>query len=296
MISEKLSALIVRKSPDTSEVIPSQHDCKIPSLPNWIGGTYPGDLISMINDGKILACVVGSICLALQDGKWNYHSEFDFYYDDDTLVSMPNGNYLFHMEWKWLPTGSTTWQKGEMIPGGAEASCGVQISDNELLLIGGFRENGRRILKFNTQTNKFETLTQKLQQGRIGAACIKYEDYVIVAGGVAIINELDTRQNLLLLSTELINLQTLTSVTNADMDMKEGRCGPSLVPVHYNNQKTVLAIGGLGKNPTYRDYKDSIEIWHPANRTWTLASDLKLSAPAYYANTIQISTHLVCSP
>ena len=292
MISEKLSALIVRKSPDTSEVIPSQHDCKIPSIPNWIGGRGR-HLVSMINNGKILACGVGSKCLALQNGKWNYHSEFDFHYDDDTLVSMPNGNYLFHCKWKWLPTGSTTWQKGERTPVacGAEGSCGVQISDNELLLIGGF-QNGRQILKFNTQTNKFETLTQKLQQGRIGAACIKFEDYVIVTGGL----ELEVEN--LLLSTELINLQTLTSVTNADMDMKEGRLGHSLVPVHYNNQKTVLAIGGKGPGPKGINprYKDSIEIWHPANRTWTLASDLKLSAPADYANTIQIPTHLVCSP
>ena len=293
MISEKLSALIVRKSPDTSEVIPSQHDCKIPSLPNWIGGTYPRGPVLMINDGKILACVVGRKCLALQDGIWNYHSEFDFHYDDDTLVSMPNGNYVFHMKWKWLPTGSATWQMGERIPVGAEASCGVQISDNELLLIGGFRENGHRILKFNTQTNKFETLTQKLQQGRIGAACIKFEDYVIVTGGLAII-ELEVGN--LLLSTELINLQTLTSVTNSDMDMKEARWVHSLVPVHYNNQKIVLAIGGHPYRSLNLRYKDSIEIWHPANRTWTLASDLKLSAPESVYRAIQIPTHLVCSP
>ena len=102
------------------------------------------------------------------------------------------------------------------------------------------------------------------------------------------------------LSTELLNLKNLTSYTDADMDLKEARAGHGLVEVHYNNQPTVIAIGGVfGEPPMEPDELKkffSIEIWHPANKTWSLAPELKLSEPKVAFGFISVPTHLICQP
>ena len=72
-------------------------------------------------------------------------------------------------------------------------SCAVRIPA-EFLLIGGNKEGmeveveGKKILKFDTKTNKWTKMPGQLSQQRLGHACALYDDpeqpYVIIAGKV----------------------------------------------------------------------------------------------------------------
>ena len=190
--------------------------------------------------------------------------------------------------WEWLPSGSSIWQKGEeSIPGpGLESGCSVQISPHEILLIGGNRRSQQR-LKFNMKTHKFEILNQSPQDACRFFSCINFKDEVIIAGGI------DSDENFLA-STELLNVKDLTSTFGTDMDLKEPRIGHGLVLVHYINQPTVLAIGGGYWEGRKLKLSDSIEIWHPTNKTWTLAPNLKLLQPRYSFGFFSVPTRLLC--
>ena len=73
-------------------------------------------------------------------------------------------------------------------------SCAVRIGPTEFLLIGGNKEGmeveveGKKILKFDTKTNKWTKMPGQLSQQRLGHACALYDDpeqpYVIIAGKV----------------------------------------------------------------------------------------------------------------
>ena len=333
IISEKLSALIVGGSPGerdvfmrSVEVFSDQENCQIPNIeiiPIYVS-FYP-TLIN--NNDEIRLCGRGedSIlheCYALQNGTC-YNDNYDYDYEngeeqDSTysclewrdrgelnnrvgdkgtrVITMPNGVYLFGPDFlEWLPTGQATWKR--LKPNYAsqfEGGCLVQTSAHEILMLGGLG-TFRDIVKYDTQTHKYETMPQKLQQGRYRHSCIKFEDTIIITGG-------ENHNGHDLSSTELLNIQDLTSITEPYMDMEETRVGHGLVIVHYNNEPKVLAIGGEYK--FYGDYigditrktRDTVEIWDPASKTWTLDQDLKLSESRANFGFVSVPTHLLCSP
>ena len=71
--------------------------------------------------------------------------------------------------------------------------------------------------------------------------------------------------------------------------MEQARYSHGLVVAYYNNQPTVLAIGGW-------PYTDSIEVWHPESKTWSLSNDLVLSEAKDDFGALSVPTHLVCPP
>lgn len=281
-------------------MIPHQNDCNF-SFPSSIEGmSFKPSLVH--NYRQIFLCGgSGNLqkCLTFKNGNWSNHSDLNEKRRYATAIFMQKGIYIFGgsespTTWEWLPKGNTSWQMGnERIPyPGFYMGCGIRISANELLLIGG-KYTEKQILKFNTNTNKFEKLTQTLEYGRNYHTCIKFKNTIIVSGGYSYTN--------VTASTEILKLKDLSSTTNAGMDMKVGREGHGLVVVYHHNKLTLLAIGGDNGVRNGRNYVkwtnfDTIEIWHHAEKNWSLAKDLKLLKPTTSFGFLSVPTRLVCSP
>ena len=196
---------------------------------------------------------------------------------------MARGTYLFGGDanpktWEWLPSGSSTWVQGGSIPGsGFTSGCGVQISYQEILLIGGY-DSRQRILKFNIYSEEWTEMDEKLQTGRYYHSCVVFKNNIIVSGGL-------DDDYFSLKSTQIIDKDNLT--LSYSSEMKLAREKHKLVVAYYNNQPTVLAIGGW-------PYTDSIEVWDPESKTWSFSSDLALSEKKYGFGALSVPTHLVC--
>ena len=137
--------------------------------------------------------------------------------------------------------------------------CGIQISDTEVLLIGG-QKTQQTILKLDIETNKQMKIGQ-LIQGRYFHSCTKFGDTIIITGGKKSLDEV-------LMSTELLDLKTFT--LKAGPNLNKGRFGHGLITVNYNDKKVVLALGGVDFQNELT-WINSLEIWHPNNGTWKLS-------------------------
>ena len=267
----------------TAELIPNR--CSIPSLPKGIS-EQPSLILT--NDNNILLCggtnneTVETQCLQLKEKNWVHHSDLIDWRRYATAITMAKGTFLFggswpsQKTWEWLPSGSSTWVHGGSIPHpGINYGCGVQISSTEILLIGGYLSE-QRILKFNVETEEWTEMDEKLQPGRYQHSCVVFKNNIIVSGGI---------NNGAFKSTQIFDKDNLT--LSYSSDMKQGRDGHGLVVSHYNNQPTVLAIGGY-------PYTDSIEVWDPESKIWSLSSDLAISEAKAGFGALSVPTHLVC--
>ena len=263
----------------TSELIPNK--CTIPSLPKGISG-QPSLILT--NDDNIILC--GGFrneyeCLEMKENNWMHHSDLIEKRELATSVTMAKGTFIFgghesRNTWEWLPSGSSTWVQGGSIPDpGFEQGCGIMISSSEILLIGG-KDSKQRILKFNVETEEWTEMDEKLQPGRYQPSCVVFKNNIIVSGGI---NDGAFK------STQIFDKDNLT--LSYSSDMKQGRDGHGLVVSHYNNQPTVLAIGGY-------PYTDSIEVWDPESKIWSLSSDLAISEAKAGFGALSVPTRLVC--
>ena len=188
--------------------------------------------------------------------------------------------------WEWLPSGSSTWVLGGNIPDpGFFDGCGVPISTNEILLVGGQGEEETmdRILKFNVETNDWTEMNETIQPGRYDHSCISFKNSIIVSGGKRPPGTSPSE------STQMINKDSLT--VSKSSDMNQARREHRLVVAHYNNQTTVLAIGGMSNG-----WKEtaSVEKWDPESEAWSLADDLTLSEAKYGFGALSVPTRLLC--
>ena len=195
---------------------------------------------------------------------------------------MPNATYIFGgMGWEWLPNGESTWIDGGMIPNyDFEEGCGVAISDEELVLIGGKRSK-HVIQKFNVKDHSWQEIDGPLIQEKYGHSCIKLNNTIIVSGGrksySGYIN-----------STELIDVETLSARPGPEMNVV--RAFHRLVLAHINDELKVLAVGGYSNH----GYTDTIELWDPESESWTLSSDMTLAEAKYELGAVSVPTRLVC--
>ena len=90
-------------------------------------------------------------------------------------------------------------------------------------------------------------------------------------------------------STLIMNKDSLT--VSKTSNMNEKRRDHGLVVAHYNNQTTVLAIGGMSNK-----WKEtaSVEKWDPESEAWSLADDLTLSEAKYGFGALSVPTRLLC--
>ena len=231
-------------------------------------------------------------CRLLKEKNWVHHSDLKKERVFATAITMAKGTFIFGGQlypntWEWLPSGSSTWVHGGSIPDpGFEDGCGVQISSQEILLIGGLFSKSR-ILKFNVETEEWTEMDEKIQPGRFAHSCVVFKNNIIVSGG----RDWTQRD---LKSTQLFNKGNLTSSYGSDM--QQARMEHGLVVAHYNNQPTVLAIGGnqLETDSWERQYTDSVEVWDPESKTWSLSSDLAISEAKAGFGALSVPTHLVC--
>ena len=273
----------------TAELIPNR--CSIPSLPKGIS-EQPSLILT--NDNNILLCGGTNNekqCLQLKEKNWVHHSDLIDLRRYATAITMAKGTFLFggswpsQKTWEWLPSGSSTWVYGGSIPHpGINYGCGVLISSTEILLIGG-EDSKQRILKFNVETEEWTEMNETLQPGRYHHSCVVFKNSIFVSGG-------QTSGDNVLKSTQILDKDNLS--ISYSSDLKEATYGHGLVIAHYNNQPTVLAIGGGYYQDDDWVPRDSIEVWDPETKTWSLTNDLALSEAKYNFGALSLPTRLVC--
>ena len=175
---------------------------------------------------------------------------------------MPNGVYIFGgrespTTCDFLPKNNTgVWQAGPTIPNGFKYGCGLKISPEELLLIGGLGTEDR-IMSFNTRTNIFSTFGS-LQQGRYHHSCALLNNLILVAGGYS---------GGYLSSTEVIPLANGIPRYGGNLNPARYEFGLATIGGHY---KRVISFGGYtGWDGS--SYLSTVEEWNEDTEEWKLA-------------------------
>ena len=196
--------------------------------------------------------------------EWKNASELIHYRSHSTAITMKDTTFIFGGFYSQntseiLRHGDDMWVQGPPIPFDFEYGCGVKISDNELVLIGGGHEdNSKVILKLDTLTKKWHSVSLKLQQPRSGHKCIKFNQKVIITGG---------RMNLT--STEVIDLSQRNNwqVRYAG-NTNIGRLFHSMAIINVDNVPTVSIFSG---NPC----DTQVEVWNDHNETWEITDKVR---------------------
>ena len=228
--------------------------------------------------------------LDIQEKRWIPHSNLTQNRVYATSVTMPNGVYIFggrgidsQTTTDFLPKNSGVWQAGPSIPNRFESGCGVQISQEDLLLIGG-RGTYDRLLEFNTKTNNFTIRGSKLQQGRLGHSCTLLNHTIIVAGGW----DADHNVNVLK-STELVPLTNGSPRFGGDLNTARAFFGLATIRVHH---KKAYSFGG--EDSSFNSLK-SVEEWDADTEQWKLATfSLKEGKDVF--GFLAVPPQLVCPP
>ena len=225
--------------------------------------------------------------LDIKEKRWIHHSNLTQERYFATSVTMPNGVYIFGgsnspTTTDFLPKNSGVWQAvPSIIPNGFKWGCGVQISQEDLLLIGGWGTEDR-LLEFNTTTNNFTIRGSKLQQGRRGHSCTLLNDTIIVAGG-------RSASRNVLNSTELVPLTNGSPRFGGDLNMARAFFGLATIGVQ---QKKAYSFGGW--DSSYTDLQ-SVEEWDADTEQWKLAT-FSLKEAKWRFGYLAVPPQLVCPP
>ena len=240
---------------------------QLPNLPTEIHGP------SMLRQNNTILLCGGAnnyqSCIQLNSGSWSHHSSLTSNRWFSSATSTSSASFLFggyrynygQATFEFLQHSSQSqWQAGQTdIPGGGlRFGCAVTISDDQILLIGGF-EAWKRILSFNTTTHTFKQLPISLSQGRHRHACVRIPgtEKILVTGGFYY-------GGIYLDSVELIDMVTGNISNTAPMKVKRRQHGMGIMT--FNNEEKVIAFGGWdGSNRL-----DSIEVYHEDTQTWNL--------------------------
>ena len=202
--------------------------------------------------------------LEVKGERWSLHSTLTQDRSRSTAVTMPNSVYIFGGENS--PTtldilhknSNGHWQAGNStIPDGISYGCGVKISEENILLIGGLGTEDR-ILNYNTKNNSFSTWKSTLQQGRGGHSCTLLNDMILVVGGLGVGGEI-------LGSTEIIPLANRIPRYGGNLNVARRDFGLATIGGHYKKAKS---FGGRN----YEDFSiSSVEEWDEDTEEWKLA-------------------------
>lgn len=263
----------------SAELLHGPKSCRIPDLPEAASGHV---LFLTSNGDNILSCggyPLNKNCynLDIAGQRWDQHSTLTQERGGSTAITMPNGVYvfggdLFPTTSDFLPKNNNgVWQAGPTIPNGFKEGCGLKISPEELLLIGGLGTEDR-IMSFNTRTNIFSTLGS-LQQGRYYHSCTLLNNLVLVVGGYS---------GGYLSSTEIIPLANGTPRYGGNLNTARGVFGLATIGGHY---KKSISFGGYGIS--------SVEEWDEDTEEWKLAP-YTLEEGKYQFASLAVPPQMVC--
>jgi len=260
-------------------------ECVIPEMPH--GGLEGHNLVLTPNGDNLLSCGGWArggygddyekkcYMFNTETQTWEFHSDLHDKRWKATAINMPNGLYIFggHKDSRklseFLPKENNTkeWQKTYVfIPDGFSDGCGVKISDEELLLIGGLGKGhttgySDRVLNYNIKTKAF-TNWPRLNFRRRSHSCTLLNDKVIVAGGA---EHLGGKK----VTTEIIPLATKTPIKGGLLNKVRHNFGMMTLGSPINK---VVAFGGKSAE-RYWDTVGGLEIWDDVTQTWTLTSE-----------------------
>ena len=227
--------------------------------------------------------------LDIQEKRWIPHSNLTQNRVYATSVTMPNGVYIFggrgidsQTTTDFLPKNSGVWQAGPSIPNRFESGCGVQISKEDLLLIGGYGTEDR-LFEFNTKTNNFTIRGDKLQQGRYDHSCALLNDTIFVAGGWGG----KSASHNVLKSTELVPLTNESPRFGGDLNTARYSFGLATIGVHH---KKAYSFGGRDRSAYSLK---SVEEWDAYTEQWKLAT-FSLKETKGYFGYLAVPPQLVC--
>ena len=158
------------------EILGDNQNCRAPDFPKAVFG-HPS--VFQIGE-EIVAC--GGIrnrgeCFRIGEKNWLPFINLTNYRTHASSVSMSSRSFIFGGRYSRLSSeilqhNSDTWQQGPEIPyPGIESSCVIRLSENELIIIGGYTQN---IAILNTENNTWRNTTIQLESIKFGHRCIYF--------------------------------------------------------------------------------------------------------------------------
>ena len=225
-------------------------------------------------------------CLKLEKEKWSSYNTLNNVRlvanaIQDESKSFIFGGQTYPMTSEILKHDSTEWLIGPEIPNpGLEGNCGVQISSNEFLIIGGYNAE-KQILKFTTDDKKWHNTSLELKVGRYYHKCMAFNGNIIIAGG-------NYHNGTNVGSTEIIDIATLKIREGKNLNIKRRYPGMGIITI--NDIPTLVIFGGeLG----FKNNTDTVEVWNENTESWIM-SDEKLQTEKSKFGFISVPIELLC--
>ena len=226
-------------------------------------------------------------CLKLVNGAWNHFPELNKKRIlGHVAVSMEDKSFIFggndnRKSSEVIERGSGSWKEGPLIPGnGIDDSCGVAISKDEILLIGGYKTENQ-IIKYNMTSNTWKNETSKetfLETDRKHHKCAFFKNQLFITGGYKGLKSVD-----------ILTLDPFTTSKGAELNV--GRYKHGLGLIHHKGKLTLAAFGGIDSK--WKDL-DSVEVFNEDTKTWELSTTLRLSEKKYNFGFLSVPSHLIC--
>ena len=274
-------ASIVLVAGGSSIEIIAENDSDNMTLPNPHSGVS-----SMFKHNKTVLYCASYSCFELKFGSltsssiWAHHSSLNNYRGYSSGVSTNSASFLFggytsssEDTYEYMEFGSNVWKNGQTsLPMTYEGGCGVAVSNEKILLIGGDTGNSyksdTRIWSFDTLTHTITQLPIYLKQRRRDHACIRIPntEKVLVTGGMSY-NSGWHRIN----SAEIIDISTQSVTYTGSMNSARNAHGMGIMTI--GNVDKIITFGGY-----YKKSLDTIEVFHEDTQSWEMLST-RLSKP-----------------
>ena len=256
----------------------------IPNLPKALSGhalvltnnnklmIIGGNTLTGINAMSGYNPKTGKICYIFENGNWRCHSMLSERRSKALAISMPNGIYVFGgSTCEFLPNEDSKWITYTDVPKPVFVNGhGLAISSTELLLIGGsFDTKEKQILRFNTQTKKWQSAGKMLEE-RSHHSSFLFKNNVIVTGGLQIQWQKYTGRTVSIAITEMLSLPDLKPRKAGDLITARHNHGMGLVKI--KGKSVLIAFGGCKIDASgKRELLSSIEEWNEDEEKWVLS-------------------------
>ena len=263
--------------------------CSLPNLPYDINAS-PQMFLNVDRDGNKEVVICGgspkkTSCYKLVNGTWTSFAELNKErFDGHVAVSLEDKTFIFGgnadgKSSEVLEHGSESWKVGPTVPGkGIEDGCGVAISNQELLLIGGYVFHTlKRIIRYNVTSNSWRN-EPSMETDRVYHKCALFKNQIFVTGGWRGLKSVD-----------VLTLEPFTITKGNELNV--GRYSHGLGLIHHQGKLTLAAFGGRDSN---RNELDSVEVLDEDTKAWKLSTSLKLSRKKYQFGFLSVPYHLIC--